>query len=321
MTIQDVELATHMYELAYTIRHFELRAIEQYRAGNIRGYFHPYLGEEAIAVGVISALMPDDLIVSTHRGHGHAIAKGHDLGSMFAELFGRQTGYCAGRGGSMHVANLAQGNLGANGIVGAGMPLATGAAMGIKQKATSQVVACFFSDGAAANGVFHECLNLASIFHLPIVFVLENNHYAVSTPVEFSSPVPDLSLRAASYAMPGVTVDGNDAMSVYHASEEAVTRARTGGGPSLLEFKTYRHGGHHVNDPGQYMPKDKLEYWKSRDPVAMLRSKLGDQGLPEADIAAIDASVDARIEEAVAYGLSSPEPSVDDFLAEIAAFQ
>jgi acetoin:2,6-dichlorophenolindophenol oxidoreductase subunit alpha len=319
MTTQDMELAKHMYRVAITIRRFEQRAIEQYRLGNIRGYFHPYLGEEAIAVGVVSTLRPDDFIVSTHRGHGHAIAKGHDLRLMFAELFGKQTGYCRGRGGSMHVANLAQGNLGANGIVGAGLPLATGAAMGIRQKGSSQVVVCFFSDGAAGNGVFHECLNLASIFRLPIVFVLENNHYAVSTPVEFSSPVPDLYVRAASYAIPGVSVDGNDAFVVHDVAAEAVSLARSNGGPSLLECKTYRHGGHHVNDPGQYMPKEKLEYWKSRDPVGMLRSKLADAGLAEADIAAIDSSVDADIEAAIQFALSSPEPSVDGFLAEVAA--
>jgi len=318
MTGLSTDLLEQMYESALTIRRFEQVAIEQYRQGNIRGYLHPYLGEEAIAVGVISALRVDDYIVSTHRGHGHAIAKGHEPKLMLAELFGKATGYCRGRGGSMHVANLELNNLGANGIVGGGIPMAVGAGMAIKLKKTSQVIVSFFSDGAANNGVFHESLNLAAIYHLPVIFVLENNHYAVSTPVEDTALVNDLSIRAVGYGIPGFTLDGNDAVMIHQAMEEPLDRARGGNGPSLIECKTFRHGGHHVNDPGLYMPKDKLEYWRSRDPVDILRSRLVDSGVNGEEIELIDARVEKTMEEAVQFALSSPEPSLEEFLREAA---
>lgn len=313
----DINLLKKMYELVYTIRRFEQRAIEQYRLGNIRGYFHPYLGEEAIAVGGILALEPDDYIVSTHRGHGHAIAKGHGLKLMMAEIFGKVTGYCKGRGGSMHVSNLTQHNLGANGIVGGGIPIATGAAMGIKQKGTSQVILSFFSDGAAGNGVFHESLNMAAIFKLPVIFMLENNHYAVSTPVEYSTLVPDLSCRGACYGMPAFSIDGNDAVTIYETMKEPIERARKGEGPTLIEFKTYRHGGHHVNDPGLYIPKDTLDAWKARDPLDLLKSHLVQRGFSESKIKEINEKVDDLIEEAIRFAIGSPEPSVEEFLSEV----
>ena len=315
----DSNLLKQMYETALTIRRFEEAAIEQYRQGNIYGYLHPYLGEEAIATGAIAAINPDDYIVSTHRGHGHAIAKGHDVKLMMAELLGKETGYCKGRGGSMHVANMKQFNLGANGIVGGGIPLATGAGMAIKQKKTSQVVLCFFSDGAVNNGVFHESINLAAIYHLPVVFIIENNHYAASTPVENMNLLKDLSAHAAGYGIPGLTVDGNDAVKVYNALNEPVKRARNGSGPSLIECKTYRHRGHHVNDPGAYMPQDVLAEWKTRDPLIVLRQHLAEARINTADIAAIDAKVDALIAEAVKFAVESPEPSADEFLKEIMA--
>lgn len=308
-----------MYETALTIRLFEQRAIEQYRVGNIRGYLHPYLGEEAIAVGAIAALRPSDYIVSTHRGHGHAIAKGHEPRLMMAELLGRATGYCRGRGGSMHVSSLALRNLGANGVVAGGMPLAVGAAFAIRLKGETDIVVSFCSDGASANGAFHEALNLGAIYHLPVVFVLENNHYAVSTPIRDSALVEDLSERAAGYGMPGVTVDGNDAIAVLEVMTTAVARARAGEGPTLIECKTYRHGGHHVNDPGLYLPKDELERWRQRDPVELLRRRLLEVGVPETDIVAIDARVEALMDEAVEFAEDSPQPDVDEFLAEIAA--
>ena len=315
----DSNLLKQMYETALTIRRFEEAAIEQYRQGNIYGYLHPYLGEEAIATGAIAAINPDDYIVSTHRGHGHAIAKGHDVKLMMAELLGKATGYCKGRGGSMHVANMKQFNLGANGIVGGGIPLATGAGMAIKQKKTSQVVLCFFSDGAVNNGVFHESVNLAAIYHLPVVFIIENNHYAASTPVENMNLLKDLSAHAAGYGIPGLTVDGNDAVKVYNALIEPVKRARGGSGPSLIECKTYRHRGHHVNDPGAYMPQDVLAEWKSKDPLIVLRQHLVDARIDLAEIAAIEAKVDSLIAEAVTFAVESPEPSADEFLKEIMA--
>jgi TPP-dependent pyruvate/acetoin dehydrogenase alpha subunit len=314
----SVDLVRMMYEQAFTIRRFEEAAIEQYRLGNIRGYFHPYIGEEAIAVGVISALRPDDYIVSTHRGHGHAIAKGHDTRLVMAELFGKATGYCKGRGGSMHVSNLAQFNLGANGIVGGGIPLATGAAMGMRQKGSDQLVVCFFSDGASNNGVFHECLNMAAIYRLPVLYVVENNHYAVSTPVEQSTLLRDLSKRSESYGIPGILLDGNDALKIYQAMVEPLRRARAGEGPTLIECKTYRHGGHHINDPGAYMPEEVLNRWKAHDPIDVLRDHLMAAGATEADIQTIKTRVEVAMEKAVEFASQSPRPSEVDFLQEVA---
>jgi TPP-dependent pyruvate/acetoin dehydrogenase alpha subunit len=313
------QLLEQMYETTATIRRFEQRAIEQYRLGQIRGYLHPYLGQEAIAVGSIAAIEPDDYIVSTHRGHGHAIAKGHDPRLMMAELFGKETGYCHGRGGSMHVASRSIRNLGANGVVAGGLGIATGSALAIKQRGGSEVVVAFCSDGASANGMWHESMNLAAIWDLPVIFVLENNQYAVSTPIRDSARVEHLSTRAAGYGMPGITVDGNDAAIVYGAMQEPLRRARAGEGPSLLECMTFRHGGHHVNDPGLYLPADQLAHWKARDPLVLLRERLGRAGVGEAEIAAIDERVEQLLEEAVEFATNSANPSIDDFRAEIAA--
>lgn len=312
----DEGLVLEMFRKAYAVRRFELKCVELYREGFIRGYFHPYLGEEATAVGSIAAIKDEDYIVSTHRGHGHCICKGGDLKLMMAEIMGRATGYCKGRGGSMHIASLGDHNLGANGIVGGGIPIATGAALGIKIKRGRQVVLSFFSDGAANNGVFGESLNLAAIFSLPVVFILENNHYAVSTPVEYSCRVDDLARRAEGYGMPGISVDGNDAVAVYVETEKAVARARQGEGPTLVEAKTYRHGGHHVNDPGLYMDKTIMAEWKSRDPVNLLRARVMDK----ARVKAIENEVEAELAEAVEFAKNSPSPSVEEFLASIESY-
>ena len=313
------QLLLEMYETAATIRRFEQRAIEQYRLGNIRGYLHPYLGEEAIAVGSIAAIEPTDYIVSTHRGHGHAIAKGHEPRRMMAELFGRDTGYCHGRGGSMHVASRSIRNLGANGVVAGGLGIATGAALAIKQRGGSELVVAFCSDGGSANGMWHESMNLAAIWDLPVIFVLENNQYAVSTPIRDSARVEHLSTRAIGYGMPGITVNGNDAAIVYGAMQEPVRRARAGEGPSLVECTTFRHGGHHVNDPGLYLPADELARWKARDPLIVLRERLARAGVDSAAVDVIDARVEAVLDEAVEFATESPEPSVTQLLAEIAA--
>ena len=312
------QLLLAMYETAETIRRFEQRAIEQYRLGNIRGYLHPYLGQEGIAVGSIAAIEPEDYIVSTHRGHGHAIAKGHEPRRMMAELFGRETGYCRGRGGSMHVASRSIRNLGANGVVAGGLGIATGAALAIKQRGGSEIVVAFCSDGASANGMWHESLNLAAIWDLPVIFVLENNQYAVSTPIRDSARVEHLSSRAAAYGIPGLTTDGNDAAVVYGSMQEPIRRARAGEGPSLVECMTFRHGGHHVNDAGLYLPPDELARWKARDPLILLRDRLARAGVDEATIAEIDERVERLMEEAVEFATASPNPSVDAFLAEIA---
>jgi TPP-dependent pyruvate/acetoin dehydrogenase alpha subunit len=308
-----------MYETTATIRRFEQRAIEQYRLGNIRGYLHPYLGQEAIAVGAIAAITADDYIVSTHRGHGHAIAKGHEPRLMMAELFGKVDGYCHGRGGSMHVASRSVRNLGANGVVAGGRGIATGAALAVRQRGGRELVLAFCSDGSSANGMWHESMNLAAIWDLPVIFVLENNQYAVSTPIRDSARVEHLSERAAAYGMPGLTVDGNDAVAVHDAMEEPIRRARAGDGPSLVECMTYRHGGHHVNDPGLYLPKDELEHWKARDPLILLREQLARAGVPEAEITAVEERVERVMDEAVDFATASGNPSVEEFLAEVAS--
>jgi len=308
----DPQLLLGMYYNLYATRQFELKCIELYRQGLIRGYLHPYLGEEAVAAGACAALRPDDYIVSTHRGHGHCISKGADLKLMMAEIMGRATGYCKGRGGSMHISSKADNNLGANGIVGAGIPIATGAAMAIKVRGTRQVVLAFFSDGASNNGVFGESINMASIFQLPVVFILENNHYAVSTPIECSAGDCNLAGRGPAYGVPGICIDGNDATEVYLATLKAVDRARKGEGPTLIEAKTYRHGGHHVNDPGLYMDQEKLAQWKARDPVTLMRARLEAANADE-----IEKRVDAAMEEAVAFAKNSPQPSVEEFLSSI----
>jgi pyruvate dehydrogenase E1 component alpha subunit len=303
-----------IYRSVYATRQFELKCIGLYRQGLIRGYLHPYIGQEAIAAGACAALTTADYIVSTHRGHGHCISKGADLKRMMAEIMGRATGYCRGRGGSMHISDKRVNNLGANGIVGGGIPIATGAGMGIKVRGTDQVVVAFFSDGASNNGVFAESLNLAGIYALPVIYLLENNHYAVSTPIECATGCCDLAGRGPAYGVPGICVDGNDAWAVYQETAAAVARARRGQGPTLIEAKTYRHGGHHVNDPGLYMDPDTLAGWKARDPILLMRRAIGD----DARTAAIEAQVDAELDAAVEFAAGSPEPSVEEFLADSA---
>jgi TPP-dependent pyruvate/acetoin dehydrogenase alpha subunit len=310
----DEAIMLQMYRNVYATRQFELKCADLYRAGFIRGYLHPYLGEEAVAAGTCAAIGEEDYIVSTHRGHGHCICKGAELKLMMAEIMGKETGYCGGRGGSMHISSKKDNNLGANGIVGAGIPIAAGAAMGIKIKKTDQVVVCFFSDGASNNGVFAETLNLAAIFNLPVIFMLENNHYAVSTRIDCSAGDCNLAGRGAAYGIPGISIDGNDAVAVFIETKKAAERASRGEGPTLIEAETYRHGGHHVNDPGLYMPKDELEAWKARDPVVLLRNHINN----EKQVKAIEKKVDQEMDEAIEFGKNSPNPSVEVFLASIA---
>jgi TPP-dependent pyruvate/acetoin dehydrogenase alpha subunit len=309
----DAKVLLGMYRNVYATRQFELKCAELYRAGLIRGYLHPYLGEEAIAAGACAAVGEDDYIVSTHRGHGHCISKGAELKLMMAEIMGKATGYCGGRGGSMHISSKKDNNLGANGIVGGGIPIATGAGMGIRIKGTSQVVISFFSDGASNNGVFAESLNLAAVFNLPVIFMLENNHYAVSTRIECSAGDCNLAGRGPAYGIPGICVDGNDAVAVYLETKKAAERARNGEGPTLIEASTYRHGGHHVNDPGLYMPRDELAEWKAKDPLFVLRKYINN----DIKIDAVEKKVDLEMNAAIDFGKNSPEPSVEEFLAGI----
>ncbi len=312
------ELLTIMYRQIFLIRTFETRCIKLYRSGAIRGYFHPYLGEEAIAVGVCAALRKEDYIVSTHRGHGHCIAKGASVDRMVAELLGKETGYCRGLGGSMHIADITTGNLGANGIVGGGIAMGVGSALGASIRGEDRVTAIFFSDGATSNGVFGESLNLAAIWNLPVIFVIENNEYAASTPLEISTRDCDLYKRAAAYCVTATQVDGNDVLVVYEEAEKTVSQCRAGKGPVVIECKTYRHQGHHVNDPGSYMPSEKLEYYKKQhDPLDIARRYLLEKG-EEAKVKAIEESVLKEIEEAVAFAEASPEPDVQEFLADVA---
>ena len=312
------EFLEQLYRTLYTIRVFETECIKLYRQGLIIGYFHPYLGEEAIATGARAALREDDYIVSTHRGHGHCIARGGQLNKMVAEVLGRETGYCKGRGGSMHIADIATGNIGANGIVGGGLPIGVGVAMGVHVRGGDQVAIVFFSDGACNNGVFAESLNLAAIWNLPLVFMLENNQYAVSSPVEEMSRVPDLYKRGEGYGVEAHQVDGNDVLAVYEKTCEAVDTCRLGKGPVLLEAKTYRHSGHHVNDPGTYMPKERLEYYRARDPIKIARSNLIEHAhCTDQDIEAIEQQINLQMEKAIEFGKNSGQPSVEAFLEEI----
>lgn len=307
-----------LYRTVYTIRVFETECIKLYRQGLIIGYFHPYLGEEAIATGVCAALRKNDYIVSTHRGHGHCIARDGQLKKMVAEILGRETGYCRGRGGSMHIADPETGNIGANGIVGGGIPIGVGAGLGISIRGSDQVVAIFFSDGAANNGVFAESLNLAAIWDLPVIFVLENNQYAVSSPIEEMSRIPDLYRRAEGYGVRASIIDGNDVLAVFEETQTAIKACCDGKGPVLIEAKTYRHGGHHVNDPGLYMPKDRIDYYKAHDPVKIAREYLLQQSdCSEQDITNIEEDVERQTVDAIEFAKDSPQSSVEDFLEEI----
>ena len=312
------EFLEKLYKTLMTIRRFETRCIQLYRQGLIRGYLHPYLGEEAIAVGVCAALREQDYITSTHRGHGHCIARGAELKRMMAEIMGRRDGYCGGRGGSMHIADVSTGNLGANGIVGAGIPIGVGAALGANIRGEDRVVAIFFSDGASNNGTFAESMNLAAAWDLPVLFVLENNQYAVSTPIEEATREPDLYKRGKGYGVESFTLDGNDVLEVYERASGACSRCREGKGPILMEAETYRHTGHHVNDPGQYMPADRLAYYKSKDPILLGRRYLMEQGgATEGEVREIEATVEAELEAAIDFARESPEPSVAAFLQEV----
>ena len=282
----------------------------------IRGYFHPYLGEEAIAVGVCAALGSEDYILSTHRGHGHCIARGASVDRMTAELLGKKSGYCKGLGGSMHIADVESGNLGANGVVGAGIPIAVGAALGSKIRNDNRVAVAFSSDGATCNGTFAESLSVAAMWDLPLIIVIENNQYAVSTPIESSARETDLYKRALGYGVVTSGVDGNDVWAVYEKAREAVSLCRNGKGPVVIEAKTYRHQGHHVNDPGTYMPKEKLEYYLKKDPVATGRKYLGEY-LNEDEIKSIEQQIEKEMEAAVEFALSADEMTPEEFFQNI----
>jgi pyruvate dehydrogenase E1 component alpha subunit len=291
------------------IRRFEERLAELFSEGVITGTSHFCTGQEACAVGAIAALQANDMVTSNHRGHGHFLAKGADAGRLYAELFGKASGYSGGRGGSQHMADFSVGFLGSNGITGGMIPVATGAALTQKIKATGKVVLCFFSDGACGTGYFHEGVNLGSIWDLPVVYFLENNAYAMSTPAGRSSRLENLSQRADSYGIPGVTVDGNDYFAVREATGQAVERARAGRGPTLIEAKTYRCCGHSKSDKREYCPVGELECWQERDPLLLMRQALEAEGtLSPAQAEEIAAAVEAELEQGIEFARCSLDP-------------
>lgn len=300
------------------IRRFEETAERLLKDMRMPGFAHLYIGEEAIASAVCACLRKDDYITSTHRGHGHCIAKGANMKYMMAELYGKEAGYCKGKGGSMHIADTDIGILGADGIVGAGQPISVGAGLSAQVRGTDQVSVCFFGDGATNQGTFHESLNLASIWKLPVIFICENNLYQITVPFSYHSNVKDLAVRAQAYGIPGVVVDGNDVMAVYEAAEAAVERARKGEGPTLIECKTYRHRGHFNGDPALYRPKEEVEEWLKKDPIPRYEKYLIENGImTQAEFDAEDAAARDEIEEALAFAESQPDPPVENTVKDV----
>jgi TPP-dependent pyruvate/acetoin dehydrogenase alpha subunit len=302
------------------VRRFEERAAQLRAAGLIPGFLHPCIGQEAVAVGVCAALGPDDVLTSTHRGHGHMLARGADPARMFAELFARADGYNRGKGGSLHMIDAQLGFLGANGIVGGGIPLATGAALQLKRRGAKAVAVSFFGDGATNEGSFHESLNLASLWALPVVYVCENNLYGEFTRQDHHQVIKDVADRASSYGLPGMVVDGNDVLAVREAALLAVGRARRGEGPTLLEAKTYRHRGHFEGDMARYRPKEEVEHWMARDPIELLWQRLvKEQGTSERDREQVVDEVEKRLTEAIEWAKARPRPRPEDGAEDVYA--
>ena len=307
-----------LYKKLLTVRRFEEKVDELFRQGKIYGTVHTSVGQEAVAVGIAEALNEDDLVVATHRGHGHCLMRNADPKKMMAELLGKATGLCRGKGGSMHIVDVKRGMLGAMGIVGAGMPIAAGVGLAIKRQKTGQVCVCFFGDNASNGGPFHESLNVSALWKLPVVFVCENSLYGLSVPLGKTSAVKDIAVRAKAYDIPGVVVDGMDVFAVHKEAKKAVRRARSGKGPSLLECKTYRFLGHSRGDPayGPYRSKEELEVWKKRDPLLLIlkSGKLGDDALK-----AIEREVSDLINQAVRQAEESADPEVSTVLEDVYA--
>lgn len=317
---QSLEVLLDLHRRMVRIRLFEEAAGRLAEAAKLPGFLHLYVGEEAVAAGVCAALTDSDQITSTHRGHGHLVAKGGDFNRMMAELMGKATGYCNGKGGSMHISDLELGMLGANGIVGAGSPIAVGAAFANKYRGDGNVAVAFFGDGATNIGAFHEAANMACALHLPIVFACENNEYGEFTPRDKTMAITDIVDRAAGYGMPGVIVDGMDVIAVHEAAVEAVARARDGGGPALIEAKTYRFYNHHgVQNLGlKYRTDDEVALWKERDPIFSFEQRLVEGDLVSAgDIEAVWAELRADIDTAIAFAEDSPLPTVDQIMADV----
>jgi TPP-dependent pyruvate/acetoin dehydrogenase alpha subunit len=307
-----------MYWRMRLIRGFEDTAQRHFEAGEIAGFLHLSQGQEAVPVGTCAALREDDYITSTHRGHGDVIAKGCEVKYMFAELYGRTTGYCKGKGGSMHIADFSQGIIGANAIVSGGLPIALGAALSIKMRGTDQVAVCFFGDGATAEGAFHEALNLSSLWQVPMIFVCQNNLYGLSQPWEKTAYKCELSRRVSTYNMPAECVDGMDVILMYRAAKKAVDRARAGGGPTFIEARTYRFLGHYVGDPALYMPQEERDAWRKRDAILKLGRQLRAWGyITDEEDEQMDADVEAELAAGVEFAKSSPIPDPEEALADL----
>ena len=313
------EKMVELYREMLKIRRFEERVSDLFSKGLIPGFVHLYIGQEAVAVGVCANLTKNDYITSTHRGHGHCIAKGADMKRMMAELFGKKTGYCKGKGGSMHIADYSSGILGANAIVGANIPIAAGAAFAAKSKGTKNVSVSFFGDGASNTGAFHEGINIAAAWKLPVIFVCENNLYAISTRTTRSTPITNIADRAASYGIPGVIADGMDVMAVYEAAHEATERARNGLGPTLIECKTYRFYGSFEGDPQRYRTKSEREEWLTKDPLNFGEKLVKQDILTDADLQKIDQEIRSAVDEAVEYARESPYPEAEEVTKDLFA--
>jgi pyruvate dehydrogenase E1 component alpha subunit len=318
---ENKDLMLSLYRTMVRIRRFEDTAAKLFLDGKLIGFLHLYSGEEAVATGVCACLREDDYITSTHRGHGHCIAKGADIDRMMAELYGKATGYSKGKGGSMHIADISKGIIGANGIVGAGIPIAVGAAYAHKYRGTDGVAVTFFGDGASNRGTFHESLNMAAALTLPTIFVCENNRFGMSTPFSYHSKNKTISQRAAAYDMPGLTVDGNDPIAVMDATAEAVARARTGGGPTLIECTTWRHYGHFIGDSAPYKTPEDEAVWREKDPIPNFERRLLEDGVAtEAALDTIKAEAVQEIEASIQFAEESPFPEVSEMFEDLYTF-
>ena len=314
----EIKLLTSMLETMLKIRMFEENIVKLFKAGELPGWLHVYIGEEAVATGVCLNLTIKDYVTSTHRGHGHCIAKGANIKNMMAELYGKKTGCCSGRGGSMHISDASVGILGANGIVGGGIPIATGAALGCQYLKEGRIVVSFFGDGASDEGSFHESLNLASIWKLPVIYVCENNLYAETNPLNMHLNVENIADRARAYNIPGIIVDGMDVIDVYNKINKVASDIRNGDGPVLVEAKTYRYRGHYEGDPEVYRTKEEVNEWKMKDPILKLEEKIiKERILTLSEIENIKKVVQNEIEEAIEFGRKSPEPLKEEAMDNV----
>lgn len=317
MSLSKQELR-QIYLLMLQIRIVDEKIAYLMRNNLMRGFSHQYIGQEAVAVGVCKALRDDDYIASTHRGHGHCLAKSEDIKGIVAELLGKKTGFCKGKGGSMHIADVSSGNLGANGIVAGGIPIAVGAAFSAKYRGTDQVVVSFFGDGATNQGSFHESVNFAAVYNLPVVFVCENNLYGFSTSQAKSMKVKNIVERAPAYGIKGLMGDGNDVLQVYDIAKREIEHVRSGKGPVILEYKTYRWTGHSVNDPGEYKPEEEQEWWKEKCPIKRFRKVLAET-FTEQEIQDIEREAAQSFDDALKYAMESPYPEKYEALEDIYA--